>query len=408
MRLRKNVQQSSLNKVHGVTLVELMIAIVIGSIVALGISSVYSSSKRSFKLQEEFSRMQENGRFAMNYIARFVRGAGYSGCSSGLENMTNDINSTDPDLLFQTGLEGYEAAGTAPGETTPTLADYPTVTSDVNDFASITSNITQSLIDKLQPLPESDILVARVAEDSGVEISKNAAEFTINYVSTETNGCVYTDPSTNKTKTTTGYNKLCENDFLVVSDCAKSIAFQLSSLQKIGGSPDTVKLNHDKSGNPGNKSAAWGASSVHLTEGYDFEAGSEIVKVTTKWFYIGKGVNGPALFMRDGQLSGFELVEGIENFQVLYGEDTDATPDNIPDRYVPADKVHDFGDVRAVRISVLIRSVKDLPWRPQTSKTYLLGGTTAATATTVTAPNDKRLRRTMSMTILLRNRAFSL
>ena len=47
-------------KQRGVTLVELMIAITIGSIIMVGISSVYTSSKRSYKLQEEFSRLQEN------------------------------------------------------------------------------------------------------------------------------------------------------------------------------------------------------------------------------------------------------------------------------------------------------------------------------------------------------------
>lgn len=393
----KTINASS--KSHGVTLIELMIAITISSIVAIGIGSVYSSSKRSYKLQEEFSRLQENGRFAMNYIARFVRGAGYSGCSSALNNMTNDIDSAGEEFVFETGIEGYEFDGTAPGETIPMLDDYPNIASTATDFTAITATMSAGLFAKLDPLPESDILAARVAEESGIEIINNngAAEFRINYTSTETNGCLG--------GTDTGYNGICPDDFLVVSDCNKSIAFQVSS---IGKTAAIVKINHNKSGTPGNKSSAWGASSAHLTEGYDFEVGSEVVAVTTKFFYIGKGVNGPALFMKDGTSAGMELVEGVENIQVLYGQDTDPTPDNIPDRYVPADKVTDFAQVRAVRISILLRSVKELPWRTAASQTYLLGGATAATATTVTAPDDKRLRRSMSMTINLRNRSFNL
>lgn len=386
----------------GVTLVELMIAITISSIVALGISSVYTSSKRSFKLQEEFSRLQENGRFAMNYIARFVRGAGYSGCATGQGNMTNDIDSTDVELLFQTGIEGYEATGSAPNESVSTLAEYPTASSTTSDFTVListgaTTNISSTLIAELDPIAGSDILIARVAEDSGVEITQNngSAEFRINWVSTQTKGC--------NGGTNTGYNDICENDFLVVSDCDKSIAFQVSS---IGLTSSIVKINHTKSGTPGNKSAAWGASSAHLTEGYDFATGSEIVKITSKFFYIGVGANGPALFMKDGTASPLELVEGVESMQVLYGLDTDAN--NIPDRYVPADRVTDFADVTAVRLTILLRSVKNLSWRTQASKSYLLGGMTAATATTVNGADDKRLRRTMNMTIKLRNRAFTL
>ena len=93
MRMFK--QHNNSQKQHGVTLVELMIAITIGSIIMVGISSVYTSSKRSYKLQEEFSRLQENGRFAINHITRFVRSAGYSGCASGLNNIDTIMNDSD-------------------------------------------------------------------------------------------------------------------------------------------------------------------------------------------------------------------------------------------------------------------------------------------------------------------------
>lgn len=401
-----NIPNKNPKSFFGVTLIELMIAITISSIIALGIGSVYTSSKRSYKLQEEFSRLQENGRFAMNYIARFVRGAGYAGCASGLANMTNDIDSDEPQFLFQTGLEGYEATGTAPDEDVATLDEYPTLTSTVTDFTVLTSSgvvsITSTTIAALSPLPDSDILIARVAEDSGIEIVENSgsAEFEMSYFSTQAGAC----PLAGDNK---GYNDICEGDFMVVSDCNKSIAFQVSSLQGLpAGAPTSVKINHVKAGDPGNKSAAWGASSSHLTEGYDFEVGSEVVTVTTKFFFVGKGTNGPSLFMKDGKSAPLELVEGVENMQVLYGFDADA--DNIPDRYVPADRVSNFADVTAVRLTILLRSVKNLPWRTKASKPYLLGGMTSDTATTVNGADDKRLRRTMSMTIKLRNRALTL
>ena len=114
-------------KQRGVTLIELMIAITISSIIMIGIGTVYTSSKRSFKLQEEFSRLQENGRFAINYITRFVRAAGYSGCSAALHNNYDSIlnNDTDNPWNFNTGLEGYEYVGTEPN-TAVTLTLSPT------------------------------------------------------------------------------------------------------------------------------------------------------------------------------------------------------------------------------------------------------------------------------------------
>jgi len=401
----------------GVTLVELMVAITISSIVAIGIGSVYTSSKRSFKLQEEFSRLQENGRFAMNYVARFVRGAGYSGCSSALGNMYNDINDDDPDLNFQTGLEGYEALGTAPNETGATLAEYPSVSATTSDFNILTSSgttpITNALLTKLGVLPRSDILISRAAADSGVEIVENnkSANFVINWISTEdkttAQACVITDP-TDPTKTTkvTGYNGICPDQFLLISDCEKSVAFQVSNMSKLGGSPSTVRIVHNKSGTPGNKSASWGAAGANADPGFDFVTGDELVTVATKYFYVGAGTNGPALFMKHGSATPLELVEGVENMQVLYGEDIDGN--SIPDRYIPADQVTNFANVSVVRLSLLLRSVKNLSWRTQQSQNYFLGGMTNATSTRITSPSDQRLRRVMTMSIKVRNAAFSL
>lgn len=403
---------SSINnrKTRGVTLVELLVAITISSIVAIGIGSVYTGSKRSFKLQEEFSRMQENGRFAMNYIARFVRGAGFSGCSAALDNMVNNLDDQSAEFKFQTGIEGYEFSGTSPGQTTGTLSEFPTATSSTGNFATIGSTIDASLIGTLGPIPNTDILAARVADSSGIEIqgNKNAANFTINYTGTQTDGCQVNG------KTEDGYSGICQGDTVVISDCEKSLAFVVTGLTpQPGGTPTEVLVLHSASAQTKNGKSyknvekSFGGNSGSLQD-YEFAEGSDIVRVTTKFFYVAPGTTGPSLFMKSGTSAPVELVEGVESLQVLYGEDTDATPDNVPDHYVPADHLTDFSNVTAVKLSILLRSVNELAWRPDVSKTYKLGGMTSDTAVTLTAPQDKRLRKVMSMTIKLRNRAFSL
>lgn len=393
------------SKVYGVTLVELMIAITIGSIVAIGISSVYTSSKRSFKLQEEFSHLQENGRFAMNYIARFVRSAGYSGCSSALDSMVNNLDSNDEEFLFRTGVEGYEADKTAPSDNLVTLEEYPSIaSSSAADYVSISSSISATLFAKLDPLPHTDIIAARVAESSGIEIidDTDSANFHVNYTGGLGNGACSTGDDR--------LSGICPGDTVLISDCKKSLLFLVTKADPAATptSPTEVLIVH--SGNAsatGIKNVKSSFTTAAAGPEYEFETGSEIVKMTTKFFYIGEGKTGPALFVKSGEETvGTELVEGIENLQVLYGEDTDA--DNIPNRYVPATNVVNYANVTAVRLSVLLRSVKNLPWRTATSKPYLLGGSTAGSATTINSPSDKRLRRTMSMVIKLRNRAFSL
>lgn len=63
----------------GLSLVELMVAIVVGLILVGGLIQVYLSTKQSYNAQEQLARMQESGRFAMDLITRDLRRAGYWG-----------------------------------------------------------------------------------------------------------------------------------------------------------------------------------------------------------------------------------------------------------------------------------------------------------------------------------------
>ncbi len=89
------------------------------------------------------------------------------------------------------------------------------------------------------------------------------------------------------------------------------------------------------------------------------------------------------------------LINGVETFHVLYGEDLNN--DNSADRYVPANFAGlDYSRVVSVRLSLLLRS--DDPIKPKAqSVTYNLLGT----AYTPTA--DQYMRQQVTFTILLRN-----
>lgn len=62
----------------GMTLVELMIAAALGIVLISGISSLSITVNRSVDLSDGISRNQENGRFTMDYLTKYVRRAGYS------------------------------------------------------------------------------------------------------------------------------------------------------------------------------------------------------------------------------------------------------------------------------------------------------------------------------------------
>jgi type IV pilus assembly protein PilW len=71
---------------RGFSLVELMIAMVIGLVLMMGVVDVMVSSKETFQTNEDISRIQENGRYALAVLVRDVRMAGYRDGGGDLPN----------------------------------------------------------------------------------------------------------------------------------------------------------------------------------------------------------------------------------------------------------------------------------------------------------------------------------
>lgn len=64
----------------GLSLIELMVAILISSVLLLGVVELFLSTFRTDRTSTELSRVQESGRVAMELISREIRRAGYQGC----------------------------------------------------------------------------------------------------------------------------------------------------------------------------------------------------------------------------------------------------------------------------------------------------------------------------------------
>lgn len=64
---------------HGMTLIELMVALAIGAFLMIGAITVFMQSRTTFRVTESLSRLQENARFALEAIEPDIRMAHYWG-----------------------------------------------------------------------------------------------------------------------------------------------------------------------------------------------------------------------------------------------------------------------------------------------------------------------------------------
>ena len=68
----------SRSRQRGLSLVELMIAMLLGLIVIAGVYNMYTGTRHSARFTEGLQHMQENGRFGVSVLQRGLRLAGYS------------------------------------------------------------------------------------------------------------------------------------------------------------------------------------------------------------------------------------------------------------------------------------------------------------------------------------------
>lgn len=72
-----NVSIFTTKRQTGFTLVEIMLAITLSLILIAGVVQVYLSSKTSFRVQNQLSRLQENQRISVEFLQRDIRQAGF-------------------------------------------------------------------------------------------------------------------------------------------------------------------------------------------------------------------------------------------------------------------------------------------------------------------------------------------
>ncbi len=114
---------------RGLTLIELMVALVISLLILAGLFTVYKSNQHANRLNEGLTRIQENGRFAIDFLGRDIRQAGFPASDANVqkflfEGSLNDVavanNPYPSDVLAlrhgATGLPSADCSGLLPGQ----------------------------------------------------------------------------------------------------------------------------------------------------------------------------------------------------------------------------------------------------------------------------------------------------
>lgn len=104
---------------QGLSIVEFMIAITLGLLLLVGITQIFLANKTTFNTTDSMSRLEENGRFAMELLAKHIRMAGYADpsqadipppfygeCDPADEICIADDKDCDSDDLFCTSDSG--------------------------------------------------------------------------------------------------------------------------------------------------------------------------------------------------------------------------------------------------------------------------------------------------------------
>ena len=370
----------------GLSLIELLVAMVLGLTVTAGVIQIYVDSTVSERDREARQRIQEGGRFATSFLSQEIRMAGYLGCLGSLEGLSinSPLDGAPASFQPQFGVQGWEAGGTNPATINNSADGVATVSTAGGEW---TNAATGHVIPTIQAVPTSDILRVWGAEGTG------------GAVTAITEGT----PTTIQLESDIGASA---DDFLIISDCEQADFVQACTVVADAGPATTSTVTLATSCNPGND-----ATSI-LSSDTTFGS-TEAMRLQGTIFYVGKrsdtATNPPSLFRRQLSSTGTagaaeELIEGVESMQILYGINVDQDTRSTVDAYIPADAVTNFQQVISVRISLLMQSVEDgtVPF-PQE---YIFDGITYDGAVGNGAlPTDNRVRRVFVSTISLRNRA---
>lgn len=336
---------------RGLSLVELMISMTLGLILALGVVELFIANKATLRTQEGIAQIQETGRYAMYRIGKSIRGAGYFGCM-GAEIVkpnviavidTSDTNELDDDFTEISAETAIEALNDVSG---------------TNDYDAQAG---------------TDVLILRGAGDEGVGLV--GAEVAMD-----------DDIPVNN-----GFTDFEEEDLVLITDCAATDLLRATD----DGVPIELALNCSSGGSCNTSSIL---SRPYTEDSYVLKPYAHAYYVKDSGRNNSSGADTYSLYMQDIDGNEEEIVEGVSDMQLLFGLDQ-ANDDSAADIYMDATQVTNanaWADVVSVKVSLLVDSVENALDR---ATDYTFTGSSVTPSST-----DKRLWKEFSGLLSLRNR----
>ncbi|MCW8929260.1 MAG: prepilin-type N-terminal cleavage/methylation domain-containing protein [Gammaproteobacteria bacterium] len=146
---RNNKSATALKKQSGLSLIEIMVALVIGAILIAGIAQIYVSNKQAYRLQESVSYINNNARFALFFLQDAVTAAGYKGNPAEADKDAFPAITMAGCANFNTGQ--YIAAATNVGADTGLLCvkmKSPRYSAGMTDIAVMVDCIGNNIAEK--------------------------------------------------------------------------------------------------------------------------------------------------------------------------------------------------------------------------------------------------------------------
>ncbi len=277
----------------GLSLVELMVAIAVSGILLAGVGNIYVGNKVSYLVAEESSRMQENARFALNALTKDIRMAGYRGCDAQTTRFSNTLSGASSWLTdIESGIIGYEGGVSA----------FPA------EFSANVSGSTDAIT-----------VIRADSDDSYIVVSHNQTTAALQL---------------------NGNHDLKQGEMLLITDCIQTSVFQQSNAN-ISDNISVVSHETGATVTPGNctqslfTDPSLSRADCSDTSNFDlqpFGSDAMLTRLLANAYFIGLENGEPTLYQESVthgsattttlSTNRRALVQGVEDMQVLYGEDT--------------------------------------------------------------------------------------
>jgi type IV pilus assembly protein PilW len=313
---------------RGFSLIELMVAMLIGLLVLAGVIQVVLNSKRSFLDNQETAFIQDNTRYALDIIAKDFRATGYRGCAAD-EPVIVDVIKTD----------SKKSVADAFGNDLPAVSGTEAGTPE-----SLKVDKLDTVIPSDESIPLPDALTLRTVS--------NENELTLRSQ----------DISTSKLTTWQEMDYPAGTPIMVIDASCQNIALLMTDTDLDKKTELTYTKNSCAKGLT--SIASFDCSTGNINKIKLLSTGSSLFPYVANTYFIGPSVTEgmPALKRRyikvnKGELnySTEEIAQGVENMQVTYGVDSDRDG-AVDGAFTTATDVKDWKNVIAINIELTLRS----------------------------------------------------